>query len=262
MRLMAGVMAAQPFNTTITGDASLSQRPMQRVVDPLERMGARIETNDGHPPLTINGGSLRGFEFVPTIASAQVKSAVLLAGLYASGETWVSERVQTRDHTERALRSFGVNVQRRGKAIGVAGGQRLTAMTLAVPGDFSSAAFWIVAAAALPGSAIEITNVGLNPTRTRLLDVLQHAGAKVIIKPTDNTSQELIGTIRVVHGDLRPIVVTPLDVPALIDELPALAALAVHGRGLRVSGAAELRTKESDRISVLVLWVATTGCTY
>ena len=252
MRLLAGILAAHPFDTTIIGDASLNQRPMRRIVEPLERMGARMQTRDGCPPLTISGTELQGLDYEPPVASAQVKSAVLLAGLYARGETWVRERVQTRDHTERALPVFGVRVCRQGMAVGLSGGQRLSAATLTVPGDFSSAAFWFVAAAALPGSTVEIDHVGLNPTRTRLLDILTDAGASVMVEPGATTAGEPYGTVTVAHRQLRPIVVTEKDVPALIDELPALAALGTAGHGFCLSGAAELRTKESDRIAVLV----------
>ena len=252
MRLMAGVLAAQPFETTITGDVSLRRRPMRRIVEPLERMGATVQTRDGRPPLTITGGTLSGLLYEPEVTSAQVKSAVLLAGLFASGETWVHERVQTRDHTERALPLFGVDVLRRDMMVGVSGDQHLTAADVTVPGDFSSAAFWFVAAAALPGSEIEVRNVGLNPTRIRLLDLLRAAGATVLVEPADRPSGEPVGSVKIAHGPPQPIVVTASDVPSLIDELPALAALAVHRRGLRVSGATELRAKESDRIAVLV----------
>ena len=252
MRLLAGVLAAHPFDTTIIGDASLNRRPMRRIVEPLERMGARMQTRDGCPPLTIRGTELQGLDYEPPIASAQVKSAVLLAGLYARGETWVRERMQTRDHTERALPVFGAHVRRQGMAVGLSGGQRLSAATLTVPGDFSSAAFWFVAAAALAGSTVRIDHVGLNPTRTRLLDILKEAGASVMVEPGATTSGEPYGTVTVAHRELRPIVITEKDVPALIDELPALTALGTAGHGFCLSGAAELRTKESDRIAVLV----------
>ena len=255
MRLMAGVLAAHPFDTTLVGDDSLSRRPMGRIVKPLEQMGARVETRDGCPPLRITGTALHGVEYAPPVASAQVKSAVLLAGLFAKGETWVREPTQTRDHTERALPAFGAELRRRGAAVGLSGGQRLSAATLAVPGDFSSAAFWFVAAAALPGSTVEISHVGLNPTRIRLLEILKSAGATVDIETATSSSaagNEPSGTVRVTHGTLKPIVVGAVDVASLIDELPALAALGAAGRGFRLSGAGELRAKESDRISVLV----------
>ena len=252
MRLLAGILGAQDFETTLVGDSSLQGRPMRRVVDPLSTMGARIDATDGRPPLRIVGGRLRGAEVEPAVASAQVKSAILLAGLYAEGDTWVREPEATRDHTERALPMFGVSVLRKTGAVGVRGGQRLRAATLDVPGDFSSATYWLVAAAALPGSTIEVVGVGLNPTRIRLLDVLRASGASVDVTETETRSGEPVGTVTVAHRELRPITVTAQEVPQLIDELPALAALAVHGGGLRVSGASELRAKESDRISVLV----------
>lgn len=252
MRLIAGVLAAHPFEAVVTGDASLCRRPMRRIVEPLQRMGAKVEADDGRPPLTITGGTLRGILYEPEVASAQVKSAVLIAGLFAAGETWIREHVQTRDHTERALPLFGAEVLGRDTSVGVRGGQRLTAADVSVPGDFSSAAFWFVAAAALPGSEIEVHDVGLNPTRIRLLDLLRSAGARVVVTPSASQSGEPRGSVQVKHDELHPMVVTASDVPSLIDELPALAALAVHGRGLRVSGAAELRAKESDRIAVLV----------
>ena len=224
---------------------------MGRIVEPLERMGARIETADGHPPLTIRGGALHGVDYAPAVASAQVKSAILLAGLHAQGTTRVTERTPTRDHTERALSAFGATPYENGHRVGILGGQRLTAASLHVPGDLSSAAFWAVAAAALPGSDVEITDVGLNPTRTAFLDVLRSAGARVTVVVSDTVAGEPVGTLRVQHGELRPVRIEPEAVPGLIDELPALAALASHGGSLHVSGAGELRTKESDRIDVL-----------
>ena len=252
IRLLAGVLAAPPFDTTITGDASLRRRPMQRVVSPLEAMGAQIETDTGCPPLTIHGSALHGIEYVPAIPSAQVKSAVLLAGLQADGATHVQEAATTRDHTERALPAFGVDVSRDDRGVGVTGQQRLLARSLRIPGDCSSAAFWAAAAAALPASDIEIVGVGLNPTRTAFLDLLRAFGADVSVEPAGADADEPFGTVRVRHGDVKPLVIGPDAVPALIDELPALAALAAHGGDLEVTGAAELRRKESDRIAVLV----------
>ena len=252
MRLLAGVLAAQGFSATMTGDASLSRRPMRRVVDPLRMMGACIETTDGRPPLTITGTRLHGVEVEPTVASAQVKSALLLAGLHADGDTWIGVPTQTRDHTERALPAFGIDVNHRPGALGVTGGRSLTPVSVSVPGDLSSAAYWMAAAAALEHSSVTITDVGLNPTRTKLIDMLRLAGAEVDITETGQPAGEPVGTVRVTHGSRRPVIVTAADVPALIDELPALAAMAAHGGGIEVSGASELRAKESDRISVLV----------
>ncbi len=259
MRLLAGVLAAQSFDSVITGDASLRRRPMQRIVDPLGQMGARIDTAGGRPPLTIRGAALRGVAYEPPVASAQVKSATLLAGLHAAGTTRVTERVPTRDHTERALPAFGAWIRRTGYSVEVVGGQRLAPVAVHVPGDPSSAAFWAAAAAALPGSTIEIVDVGLNPTRTAFLDVLAAAGADVAIEPADTVADEPRGTVRVRHRALRPIRITADQVPGLIDELPALAALATHGAPLHVSGAAELRAKESDRIAVLAAGLRALG---
>jgi 3-phosphoshikimate 1-carboxyvinyltransferase len=252
MRMLAGVLAAHPFDTTLVGDDSLTGRPMRRVIEPLERMGASIASSDGRPPLTITGSRhLRGITFEPPVASAQVKSAVLLAGIHAEGRTTVREPLPTRDHTERALETFGFPVQRDGGSLAVSGGGRLEARSLAVPGDISSAAFWMVAAAALPGSEVIITGVGLNPTRTGIIDVLRRMGADIHIDPAPSVGAEPSGTVVVRHGELRPTVIEPHEVPGVIDELPVLAALATYGGSLQGSGAQELRVKESDRISAL-----------
>ena len=252
MRLLSGVLAGHPFSTTMVGDASLSRRPMRRVIEPLERMGARVDAVDGHAPLTIHGGRLRGLAHRLQTPSAQVKSAVLLAGLHADGVTSVTEPAATRDHTERALEAFGGHAIVAELTVSVAGGQRLHGQTLIVPGDFSSAAFWLVAAAALPGSRVEIENVGLNPTRWSLLDVLRRFGARVIVETTAGEAGEPRGTA-VVEGDRTgTIEISPEEVAGLIDELPAIAALAAHGGEVTVRGAAKLRVKESDRINTLV----------
>jgi 3-phosphoshikimate 1-carboxyvinyltransferase len=252
MRMLAGMLAAQRFSTHVVGDGSLSRRPMRRVIDPLSRMGARIEAIDGHAPLTIHGTELHGIAYRPDVPSAQVKSAVLLAGLHAEGTTSVTEPAQTRDHTERALAAFGFDVGGGGHTVSVTGDCRATGQSLAVPGDFSSAAFWMVAAAALPGSRVEIEDVGLNPTRTGLLAVLRRFGARVDVFETGCMAGEARGTV-VVTGERTGVVeIVPDEVPVLIDELPAIAALAAHGGEVTVRGAAELRVKESDRIAVLV----------
>ena len=252
MRMLAGILAAQPFATTIAGDDSLQRRPMRRVIVPLERMGARIESQDGRPPLTVHGtATLQPIAFEPEVASAQVKSAVLLAGLHAEGVTRVLEPLSTRDHTERALHAFGVTVECDGRAVSVRGGQRLSAATLTVPGDISSAAFWMVAAASLPGSEIVIDGVGLNPSRTGIIDVLRRMGAEIEVDAGHSTAGEPAGRVVVRHGALRSTEITAGEVPGVIDELPVLGALATHGGELRVSGAQELRVKESDRISAL-----------
>jgi 3-phosphoshikimate 1-carboxyvinyltransferase len=252
MRLLSGVLAGHAFSSTLVGDASLSRRPMRRVIEPLERMGARLEAVDGHPPLTVHGARLRPIAYLSPTPSAQVKSAVLLAGLHAEGVTSVTEPAATRDHTERALTAFGGASAVEGLTVSVAGGQQLVGRTLTVPGDFSSAAFWLVAAAALPGSRVEIEAVGLNPTRTALLDVLRRFGARVHIETAADENGEPRGTVLVEGDRAEAIVITPEEVPGLIDELPAIAALAAHGGEVTVRGAGELRVKESDRISALV----------
>ena len=252
IRMLAGILAAHPFPTTMTGDASLQRRPMRRIIVPLERMGARIASSDGRPPLTIEGSArLAAIDFEPEVPSAQVKSAVLLAGLHADGTTRVVEPLSTRDHTERGLAAFGGEVVTDGRVVSVTGGQRLSARVIQVPGDISSAAFWMVAAAALPGSEVVIEEVGLNPTRTGIVDVLRRMGADLQIEPAAATTGEPMGTIVVRHRALLAAEIAADEVPGVIDELPVLAALATHGGELRVSGAQELRVKESDRISAL-----------
>jgi 3-phosphoshikimate 1-carboxyvinyltransferase len=250
--MLAGVLAAHAFPSTMIGDESLSRRPMRRVILPLERMGARISSSDGRPPLTITGlTSPAAIDFEPEVPSAQVKSAVLLAGLHSSGVTRVRESTATRDHTERALAAFGVEVLQDAEGIGVSGGQRLTARELVVPGDISSAAFWMVAAASLSGSEIVIDEVGLNPSRTGILDILKRMGADISVEGNDQGPGEPVGTITVRYGGVATTEIAPREVPGVIDELPVLGALATHGGELRVTGAGELRLKESDRISAL-----------
>jgi 3-phosphoshikimate 1-carboxyvinyltransferase len=255
IRMLSGILAAQPFATSITGDDSLRRRPMRRVIVPLERMGARIRSEEGRPPLTIEGtAKLSAIDFTPDVPSAQVKSAVLLAGLHADGVTRVHESVNTRDHTERALRLFGATVSCVDRTVALPGGQRLAGQTLTVPGDISSAAFWLVAASALAGSEVTVAEVGLNPTRTGIIDVLRRMGARVDIESSGigmDEAGEPIGTVTVRHGELGKITIAPDEVPGVIDELPVLGALATHGGGLTVTGAQELRVKESDRISAL-----------
>jgi len=252
MRLMAGILSAHPFKTVLKGDASLSQRPMARVIKPLELMGAQIHAEENRPPLTIHGGNLTGIEYATEVPSAQVKSAVLLAGLQAEGTTTVQEAAATRNHTELALRAFGASVEAIGNRIQIAGGQTLHGGEFVVPGDISSAAFWLAAAAAIPGSDVEIQNVGLNPTRTALLDVLRRGGAVIDQQTEREAGGEPSGRVRVRYGPPQPLRLGADEVPYLIDEIPALAAWASHGSELHVTGAGELRVKESDRISALV----------
>ena len=252
LRLLSGVLAGHPFTSVITGDSSLRRRPMGRIIEPLSRMGARVTGELDRPPLTIAGSPLGGIDFTPPVPSAQVKSTVLLAGLHATGDTTVRETAATRDHTERALPLFGVELhRRRDGGITLRGGQRLQAAELTVPGDLSSAAFWATAAAALPGSDITLDDVGLNPTRTGILAWLERAGAGIDLLGVTEDAGERRGSIRIRHGGNTGLVVGPADVPGLIDELPALAALATHGGELQVTGAGELRHKESDRITAL-----------
>jgi 3-phosphoshikimate 1-carboxyvinyltransferase len=261
MRLMAGVLAAHPFTTTMIGDESLSRRPMRRVIEPLSLMGARIEATDGHPPLVIHGTTLHATTFRAKTPSAQVKSAVLLAGLQTQGTTTVIEPAQTRDHTEHAFVAFGgsVKVEDEGRRVSIDGPQQLSGQQLTVPGDFSSAAFWMVAAAARPGSRVEIEDVGLNPSRIGLIDVLRRFGARVTVESTAGNGGEPRGTITVEGDRIGRVDITPEEVPGLIDELPAIAALAGHGAEVSVRGAAELRVKETDRISALVAGLRALG---
>ena len=252
MRMLMGVLAGQPFETRLIGDASLSRRPMRRVMDPLSRMGASIDATDGHAPLTIHPRSLNPIDHTQTVPSAQVKSAILLAGLHADGTTSVTEPARTRDHTERALAAFGIESHTTGLTTTIRGGQTGIGQSLLIPGDFSSAAFWMVAAAALPGSEVTIEDVGLNPTRTALVGVLRRFGADVTIHETAVAAGEPIGTIIVTGDHTGSVHIEPHEVPELIDELPAIAALAAHGGEVHVEGAEELRVKESDRIASLV----------
>jgi 3-phosphoshikimate 1-carboxyvinyltransferase len=260
MRMLAGVLAAHPFLSTLIGDASLSRRPMRRILGPLSEMGATLTAGPGdRPPLTIRGADLHGIQFAPDTPSAQVKSAVLLAGLQASGETVVTEPASTRDHTERALETFGARVAVTGRTVTLRGGQRLTGCELRVPGDISSAAFMAVAAAALPGSDVTITHVGLNPSRAALLDVLKRFGAQIDVDIDEDWNGEPVGRLRVRHGEMRDVTIDPGEVPEMIDELPVLATLGTFGGSVTVSGAGELRVKESDRIAELVAGLRAMG---
>jgi 3-phosphoshikimate 1-carboxyvinyltransferase len=254
MRLLAGLLAAQPFDSVLVGDESLSRRPMRRVTGPLAQMGARIDTEaDGTPPLRIHGGqALRGIEFVSPVASAQVKSAVLLAGLYAEGETSVSEPHPTRDYTERMLSAFGVEIEFSPGRARLRGGQRLRATDIAVPADFSSAAFFIVAASIIPGSEVLLRAVGLNPRRTGLLAALRLMGADISEENHGEHGGEPVADLRVRYAPLHGARIPEALVPDMIDEFPALFVAAAAARGETiVSGAAELRVKESDRLGAM-----------
>ena len=253
MRLLAGALAGQTFRTTIDGDGSLRRRPMLRVIEPLSKMGARIRSREGGlAPLEIEGAQLRPIEYKMPVASAQVKSSVLLAGLFTDGVTSVLEEVRTRDHTELALEEFGAEIAREGRAIRVTGRPKLSGRKLIVPGDLSSAAFFLVAAMILPDSNLLVHNVGLNPTRTALLDVLARMGAT--IKPVSVRSEngELVGDLAAEYSPLTGGVVEGGEIAQLIDELPVLAALGPFtDKGVEIRNAEELRVKESDRIAVL-----------
>ena len=253
IRMLSGILAAQPFVTRIGGDESLSRRPMERIRTPLAQMGASIGARENrYPPLTIRGAKLHPIEYTLPVASAQVKSCVLLAGLFAEGKTTVHEPVRTRDHTELALREFGADVEVRGRSITLTGRPHLAARELHVPGDLSSAAFFLVAALIVRESALSILNVGLNPTRTALLDVLAEMGAQIKILDIQATGGELIGNIQVRNSRITGGVLEKARTAALIDEIPVLAVLgAASEAGLIVRDAAELRVKETDRIATI-----------
>jgi 3-phosphoshikimate 1-carboxyvinyltransferase len=253
MRMLAGILAGQPFRSVMVGDASLSRRPMKRVADPLSRMGARISLREGGlPPLEIEGGALKPIRYEMPVASAQVKSAVLLAGLFAEGETEVIEKVRTRDHTEIVLEQMGADIGRHQRSIAVRGRAHLEGKKLYVPGDFSSATFFIVAGLVTPQSNLLLHNVGLNPTRTGILDVLVPMGGRVTVVNLEMMNGELIGDLHVEASPLGGGEIPESAVPGLIDELPALAVLGTQTeQGLTFRGAAELRVKESDRLAAV-----------
>ena len=260
IRMLSGILAGQPFTTRIAGDESLSRRPMDRIIDPLTRMGARIEGSKladrkgNFPPLTIHGQRLRGIDYTPPMASAQVKSCVLFAGLFADGETIVREPIQTRDHTEIALRDFGADIEIAPRAITLQPGAQLTGRELMVPGDLSSATFFLVAALILPEANLVIRNAGLNPTRTALLDFLNAQGALIKILDIKQSGGEVIGDLRVrgSKSGIKGGVIEGALAAALIDEIPALSVLgAVSEGGLTVRDAGELRLKETDRIATI-----------
>jgi 3-phosphoshikimate 1-carboxyvinyltransferase len=250
IRMLSGILAGQPFRSRIGGDESLSRRPMQRIMKPLGEMGAHIGAReDKFPPLEIQGARLRPIEYRLPVASAQVKTCVLFAGLFAEGETCVIEPVRSRDHSEIALREFGADLTVDRQKITIAGRTRLAGRELVVPSDLSSAAFFLVAALLVPGSQLTIRGVGLNPTRSALLDFLTGTGAKIAIPELASQNGELVGEIRVEYSELQGGVIEGALTAALIDEIPVLAVLgAVTERGLTVKDAGELRIKETDRI--------------
>lgn len=259
MRLMAGLLAAQPLSVTLVGDASLSRRPMRRVAEPLRLMGARVEGDK--PPLKIRGGHLHGIDYVTPVASAQIKGAILLAGLLAEGETSVTEPAQSRDHTERMLSAMGADLVRRGLTTTVRSGRTLRSFEFEVPADISSAAFLMVAAALAPGSRLELLDVSVNPTRTGILDVFREVGVQVELDDEREVLGEPVANL-IVRGKelLRPFTIEGDLVPRLIDEIPVLAVLATQAEGVTtIRDAAELRVKESDRIEQMAAGLRAMG---
>ena len=254
MRLFAGLLCGQGFSCELIGDASLTRRPMKRVADPLRTMGASIDTaENGRPPLRISpSAGLRGIDYRLPVASAQVKSAVLLAGLYATGRTCVTEPEVTRDHTERMLTAFGYRVERSGPTVCVDGGGKLTAAPVHVPADISSAAFFLVGASIAPGSDLLLKDVGVNPTRTGVIDILRLMGADITLLDQRELGGEPVADLRVRHAPLHGIDIPEALVPLAIDEFPVLFVAAANAQGqTRLTGAEELRVKESDRIQVM-----------
>jgi len=262
MRLLAGLLAGQSFDTTLTGDTSLCKRPMRRVINPLERMGAVVESDgEGRPPLTLRGQrSLKGIHYDLPMASAQVKSCVLLAGMYAQGRTSVTEPGPTRDHTERMLRGFGYDVHSNNGVISLGGHGKLTASTIDIPADVSSAAFFLVGASIAPGSDLILEHVGLNPTRIGVLNILTLMGADIQVLNEREVGGEPVAELRVRHAPLKGIAIPEQEVPLAIDEFPALfiAAACAEGRTV-LTGAEELRVKESDRIASMAEGLTTLG---
>jgi 3-phosphoshikimate 1-carboxyvinyltransferase len=254
MRMLSGLLAGQAGRFTLIGDASLSRRPMERIRKPLEQMGARLELTEGHAPIRIQGAALRGIDYATPIPSAQVKTAVLFAGMQARGTTIVHETVRTRDHGELALRAFGAEVERSKDAVSIAGSQKLHRIEAAVPGDISSAAFFLCAAALFPGSNLIFDALGLNPTRATLLDVLTALGAHIGVLNLEEKHGELVGTVQVnaPPQGMGGTTISGALAAQLIDELPVLAAIAPYTRsGIRIRDAKELRVKESDRIALV-----------
>jgi 3-phosphoshikimate 1-carboxyvinyltransferase len=263
MRMLAGILAGQSFASELVGDSSLSRRPMARVIEPLTRMGANVRSSEGGlPPLHVRGGSLKAIDYSMPVPSAQVNSAILFAGLFAKGTTVVEEQLRTRDHSELALRAFGAEVQRSKNRISITGGQQLQAIEAAIPGDISSAAFFMCAAALFPDSNLVIEGVLLNPTRAALLDVLTGLGGKVSVINLQDHHGELFGTVKIEHGRLKGAKISGPQSAALIDELPVLAAIAPYTeRGIEIRDARELRVKESDRIATVAKNLRAMGAT-
>ncbi|MGH9496716.1 MAG: 3-phosphoshikimate 1-carboxyvinyltransferase [Candidatus Sulfotelmatobacter sp.] len=253
MRMLSGIVAGQRFPSEMIGDESLSRRPMERVIKPLSAMGAKIESQAGKPPLRVSGGGLKAIDYKMPVASAQVKSCLLFAGLFAEGETQIEESVRTRDHGEVALRAFGAHVERKGGSsneVRIRGGQKLRGVEARIPGDLSSAAFFLCAAALFPGSQLTVPSLLMNPTRARLLDILMQMGLGISVTQLDEIHGEMVGSLQVEGARLRGARISGADSAALIDEIPVLAAIAPFSeQGIEVRDAKELRVKESDRIA-------------
>jgi 3-phosphoshikimate 1-carboxyvinyltransferase len=263
IRMLSGILAGQDFPCEMMGDESLSRRPMARIMHPLRQMGAEISAVNDRPPLRIRGGKLNGIEYVLPVASAQVKSCVLFAGLYAAGETTIEEPLRTRDHSELALRAFGATVEHAGKhRYRIQGGQKLKPIHAVVPGDISTAAFFLCAAALFPDSNLVFDNLLLNPTRAALLDVLRALGLQIAVLHVAEHNGELVGVIQARSGALGGLTITGATSAALIDELPVLAAIAPYTNdGVDISDARELRVKESDRIAAVAANLRAMGAT-
>jgi 3-phosphoshikimate 1-carboxyvinyltransferase len=252
MRMLSGIVAGQKFTSQMIGDESLSRRPMERVIKPLSAMGARITSHGGKPPLRITGAALKAIDYKMPVASAQVKSCLLFAGLFAEGETQIEEPLRTRDHGEVALRVFGARLERKGNKACIRGGQRLRGIEARIPGDISSAAFFLCAAALFPSSQLTIPNLLMNPTRARLLDILAQMGLQISVTQLDEVHGELVGSLSVEGSALKGATIAGADSAALIDEIPVLAAIAPYTeQGIEVRDAKELRVKESDRIATV-----------
>jgi 3-phosphoshikimate 1-carboxyvinyltransferase len=261
MRMLGGIVAGQKFASEMIGDESLSRRPMERVIKPLTAMGAEISSREGKPPLRISGGALKAIDYTMPVASAQVKTCLLFAGLFAEGETRIEEAVRTRDHGEVALRAFGAQLSRgksggnggaSGNEVRIRGGQKLHGIEARIPGDLSSAAFFLCAASLFPGSQLTISHLLMNPTRARLLDVLMQMGLRVSVTQLEEIHGEMVGSLQVEGGPLQGAIIAGADSAALIDEIPVLAAIAPYTeQGIEVRDAKELRVKESDRIAAM-----------
>jgi 3-phosphoshikimate 1-carboxyvinyltransferase len=249
--MLSGILAGQEFTSELAGDESLSRRPMARIIQPLEMMGAKIEASDGGcPPLRLTGARLKPIDYKVPVASAQVKTSLLFAGLYADGTTRIEEPIQTRDHGELALQAFGAQIDRRMREVNIEGGQKLRGIEATVPGDISSAAFFLCAAGLFPNSQLSVPGLLLNPTRARLLDVLMGLGLRITMSELEEYHGELVGTLLVQGGTLKGVRIAGGDAAALIDEIPVLAAIAPYtSDGIEIRDARELRVKESDRIA-------------